>query len=138
MLGTPHGALRGPCDARNEFLLAAPIVSLLGSPRVGALHPDRCLQAQRPDVHGTIPQPSFHRVAASDRHRQVAASTAQWVGFWNQRSSYGEPSDRDLAPSRKGLGSGGAMGVGGKSVAREVEEIGDLIVNGQKPLNLSR
>ena len=54
------------------------------------------------------------------------------------QSSRGQTSGGDLAPGCESRGSGSAMGVGGKSIARKVEEIGDLIVNGQKRLDLSR
>ncbi len=47
-------------------------------------------------------------------------------------------SGRDLGPSRKGLRARSPVFKGGVICATEVEEICDLIVNGQESLDLSR
>ena len=48
------------------------------------------------------------------------------------------PSASDLGPSVESLGTSGAVVGSGGVVSAEGEEVGELIVNGQKALNLSR
>ena len=50
----------------------------------------------------------------------------------------GKLSGRDRSPGRNGPRTSSAIVDGGKSVAGKVKEIGDLIVNGQEHLDLSR
>src|SRR4029077_2670706 len=69
---------------------------------------------------------------------KLMGATAGRSGLWRQPASCGERRGRDLGPVRKGLCARGAVFIGRELIARRVEEIGNLIVNGQKLLDLSR
>ena len=78
------------------------------------------------------------RIAAQRRYRQLNDGDCRTRPVAKSADLCGMLSGRNLSPSREGLGTSLAIVDGGELVAGKVEEIGDLIVNGQKRLDLSR